>query len=607
MEKNSSQNMNLFVYLENNDSLKIPSFQRDYSWEKPQIIDLWEDLTNLIEDIDDGYKNEHFFGQIITYDEDGVTQIIDGQQRITTTFLFLGALKDVIRNEKNNLYKKHPANENVNQLQKLIDKINELLFVEDGFGEVDKSNIRFHLQDDFGDNLSQRFFETLLSDDIPTLNIEKKGAIKNLDTNYNKIKSCINEYIGGKSIDEKYISLKKIFSCFARKFEISIINGTDKLNAFLIFETVNARGKELSSADIIKSHLLSFSNGDDEFDKTWADMKKTLGNEKIIAKFVRSYVWAKYSSPTAKELFRVVSKEVKDHGTAEIFINELFDLKDIFNILVNSTKMTFASKMDNILNSYRGEGKKELIDVLLTLKSMKEELHYPLVLSLFKHGFSTDDMLKIMNKIRSLIMRNNIICGDPNNSLTRKIAELSQKIWNASTFDSLDVEGILNEISSWMYDDNMVIANYSVTKFNGAEKNEGYAKLTYCLFEEYIYSLSSIFGGDEYEYYYNLFKKNDLKLCLFTDFNESNEDDNNTGFIGEWTFVEPEVLKKYKSNIKVNRRLPKEHRIEILNNSKILVNKKLAIDLSDKNNEVSNEFIKDRSNKFSNDSVEIWR
>ena len=69
--------------------LSIPSFQREYAWEKGECEDLWNDLVDTI-DSEPQYK--HFLGQIVTYSKDGTLTIIDGQQRITTCSILLSCL-----------------------------------------------------------------------------------------------------------------------------------------------------------------------------------------------------------------------------------------------------------------------------------------------------------------------------------------------------------------------------------------------------------------------------------------------------------------------------------------------------------------------------------
>jgi uncharacterized protein with ParB-like and HNH nuclease domain len=80
-----------------NERLKIPSYQRRYSWEEEQFEDLWRDLNGITSD------GSHFFGTIVfmsgTHVAGGTNEIdiVDGQQRITTISILLCATRDHLK------------------------------------------------------------------------------------------------------------------------------------------------------------------------------------------------------------------------------------------------------------------------------------------------------------------------------------------------------------------------------------------------------------------------------------------------------------------------------------------------------------------------------
>ena len=73
-----------------NNHFDVPDFQRNYAWEEPQVEAFWNDIEFLATTD----RDSHFVGSIITYQNDsqGLTeaplQLIDGQQRITTIFIY---------------------------------------------------------------------------------------------------------------------------------------------------------------------------------------------------------------------------------------------------------------------------------------------------------------------------------------------------------------------------------------------------------------------------------------------------------------------------------------------------------------------------------------
>lgn len=78
-----------------NDFYIVPSFQREYVWEEEQVTELLEDIHTEFSSTDHDRDSEYFIGSIVVCTRpDGVYEIIDGQQRMTTVYLFLCAVRD---------------------------------------------------------------------------------------------------------------------------------------------------------------------------------------------------------------------------------------------------------------------------------------------------------------------------------------------------------------------------------------------------------------------------------------------------------------------------------------------------------------------------------
>ncbi len=89
------------VLAKNATSFFIPPFQRAYAWGKPEIERYFSDVTRIIDselDSKQQDKLEHFFGTVVIKEEKAgfanKSVIVDGQQRLTTTLIFLIALRD---------------------------------------------------------------------------------------------------------------------------------------------------------------------------------------------------------------------------------------------------------------------------------------------------------------------------------------------------------------------------------------------------------------------------------------------------------------------------------------------------------------------------------
>ena len=79
----------------------IPEYQRPYSWSDDEICTLFDDIWDFsIDRTQPNGANSYFLGCVVSYNENGERQIIDGQQRITSLFLLLRAVFTMLENEE---------------------------------------------------------------------------------------------------------------------------------------------------------------------------------------------------------------------------------------------------------------------------------------------------------------------------------------------------------------------------------------------------------------------------------------------------------------------------------------------------------------------------
>ncbi|MFN4877372.1 MAG: DUF262 domain-containing protein, partial [Aphanizomenon sp.] len=87
--------------IEGNKQYVVPLFQRAYSWKKSQWESLWNDILELYHSDN---RRPHFMGSIVTMPTSAIPEgvskylLIDGQQRLTTIFILLCALRDKAKN-----------------------------------------------------------------------------------------------------------------------------------------------------------------------------------------------------------------------------------------------------------------------------------------------------------------------------------------------------------------------------------------------------------------------------------------------------------------------------------------------------------------------------
>ena len=232
----------------------IPEYQRPYSWSDDEIITLFEDLWefSIERTHNDGAKN-YFLGCVVSYEENGERQIIDGQQRITSLFLLLRAVFSMLEKEEN---KTDEVNNFIQKIKPALWKENEMT------GKEDRSKIllRSEVVTDSGNLILRNILESGEAD---------KNAKDNYSKNYNKFKELY--------IQKSQSSPNQIYHFVLALLNYSIllpITADDQETALTIFNTLNNRGLPLSDADIFKSYI--YKTLDDTGKKAFINKWKKL-------------------------------------------------------------------------------------------------------------------------------------------------------------------------------------------------------------------------------------------------------------------------------------------------------------------------------------------
>lgn len=211
--------------------LRVPFFQRHYVWEKEN----WEELLQSFQNTD----TIPFLGSIILKDKGlGDTQIIDGQQRLTTITILAKALYDSLPEEK-----KKPENGIYNSIR------NYLFFKRNDSDDFSESKPRItHSYYD------KQYYTKVIESTIlgkPAINLSE---ITDESNNILRCYKYYREYLNGKSVDEINKLFNSIFSREKKVIVLIILSNNDEEEQ-RIFDTINRAGVRLTTADIIKNNL----------------------------------------------------------------------------------------------------------------------------------------------------------------------------------------------------------------------------------------------------------------------------------------------------------------------------------------------------------------
>lgn len=214
----------------------IPDYQRPYAWGEDECSTLWDDLFSFAfpnDDSDQFDKNdEYFLGPIVTFkNDDGMLEVIDGQQRLTTIMLLLRAFYDKFSHMKDK------------QSRKMHDDIASCIWKTDEFDEPDTDRLK--IDSEVASDADKGEF----------LQILRTGAVEpSMRSRYARNFSLFRE-----KIDRLATEWPTYIALFAARTINNVIllpiEAESQDTALRIFSTLNDRGLPLSDADIFKSQL----------------------------------------------------------------------------------------------------------------------------------------------------------------------------------------------------------------------------------------------------------------------------------------------------------------------------------------------------------------
>lgn len=296
----------------------VPAYQRDYSWGEENVRALWSDVIATLERSWTGqglpvdHPRPHFFGPIVVQtrpDAPGTVELMDGQQRLVTFNILLSALAE------------HAAAIPDPEDQEVWHgSITQLLFVFTG--GVRRPRVVLGRGQSHFENL----FCTQLTHDgrVNYLTGLQGGTPKELKAMlaaYEFLRTQLGQHLGPPGAPDFHDRLVKLLRTL---FGLSLFLRMEVREvgvAYEVFEGLNARGLELSQADLVKNKLFAVA----EQQGTLADVQaawegayaSVRGQSMLDLPLFLQYHHLVFHGPVkATELYDVVSTKTLPSTTA---------------------------------------------------------------------------------------------------------------------------------------------------------------------------------------------------------------------------------------------------------------------------------------------------
>jgi len=408
----------------------VPRFQRDYSWTATEWDDLWQDIEGLYEE---SGEQEHYMGYLVLQSKDSKNfDVIDGQQRLTTLSIlvlaFLGNLERMIEDGLE-------PDKNQQRLEQLRGTFIGYL---DPVTLIPKSKLNLNRNND---NLYQTYLVPL--EQAPKRNLKATEHLmrKAYDWFFNVIKQKFSDNRRGDVLAQYIDSL-------ADKLFFTVITVNDELNAYKVFETLNARGVKLSSTDLLKNYLFAVVHnfGSDEremmeLDNRWERLVGLIGSDSL-PDFLRSYWNSKNKFVRHSELFKRIRESVSSKGEVFSLMRDLESNAHIFAALPSSEDSLWNTEQRKYIKNLRMFNVRQL---------------YPLLLSAY-NKFSETDFTSLLRSCCVISFRYNIIGNLATNEQERVYNRLAVELSsNAIT----NLQDLISALSSLYVSDDKFRGDFS--------------------------------------------------------------------------------------------------------------------------------------------------
>ena len=284
-------------------SYRVPTFQRDYSWGSDEWDDLWQDLVALF---DEDAEDAHYMGYLVLQSEDQRDfEIIDGQQRITTLSLLVLAAIAHLRDLAASDAGEDPDNRRAAQLR------GSYIGYLDPVTLVSRAKLTLNRHND-------GFYQSYLVPLEPLPNRGVNASEKLLRDAFKWFRERVAAHAG-----DSGEAVARFVDSMVDRLVFTTITVADGVNAFKVFETLNARGVRLSATDLLKNLLFSVvaRGGAHEsevaaLEERWETIVGLLGGESF-PEFLRVYWNSRHALVRKASLFKTISATVR--GRAEAF------------------------------------------------------------------------------------------------------------------------------------------------------------------------------------------------------------------------------------------------------------------------------------------------
>jgi Protein of unknown function DUF262/Protein of unknown function (DUF1524) len=368
----------------------VPSHQRDYSWKQEYIDQFVADITRSMNE-----KESIYFCGLMVFVQSEATsttfRVLDGQQRLATTIMLLGAIRNWLGR--------------YSEFAQLKQQIDEHFLGEVALGETEISP-KLVLN-----SANNDLFRKIVISSVPIADVRSKlKGLRKSDRNralleavlflHNKTDDIAKKCVDPGAARTYFVDLIKFITQTVRIVRL-IVTGDDA--AYTIFEVLNDRGMELAPLDLVKNYLFSKVERSAphqlrEMEDRWTEMMTIISDKKADS-FFRAFWTSRHGVPEGARLFAPFKRSYDTTEKAYQASISLREAAEHFRAVSDHNDPVWASHTEKSREFVRG------------ISIVGSTQFYPLIMAALAlpNTFDSDEMERLLKLIEVLAVRHSLI------------------------------------------------------------------------------------------------------------------------------------------------------------------------------------------------------
>jgi Protein of unknown function DUF262/Protein of unknown function (DUF1524) len=417
MAKSALLNTGTATFLEligNGRLYTVPAYQRDYSWTEEQWEDLWSDIEGLAS----GRDETHYMGALVVESRsDREFAVIDGQQRLASLSLLVLAVISCLLD----LAESGVDVENNRQRAGALRA--RFIGERDPASLVESSKLTLNEND----NAFYQDYLVQLRNPINPRGLSKSNKLLWQCFAYFKrqVQTWAAQSTGGEQL------ARLVSEAAGRQLMFIRIAVDNELNAYTVFETLNARGMELSATDLLKNYLFSRLRTESDLQalqRRWRTLMATVQQERF-PEFLRYHLQCELPRVRTQRLFKLVRERVRDGKDTFELLSALERRAEVFAALFDPQHVYW---IDN----------QEAAPFVRELNVLRVRQMTPLVFASWER-FDGHDFARVLKLLVSLLFRYSAVCGLNTNTLELAFHQAARGVLDRTLVSPADVFGAL--------------------------------------------------------------------------------------------------------------------------------------------------------------------